>query len=139
VTPARALPVVVLLALSGVLGAQPRARRPIATLRLVSLQGASARGARAALPRVEPGAVRCVRLAHQEDPVAVSRLGPALLVTLYLGARGRAVQVALEPSALPRGLSACLGRALLAWDQGGHPSPTARVLLRLSLAVPAGL
>ncbi|MBI5514878.1 MAG: hypothetical protein HY909_13975 [Deltaproteobacteria bacterium] len=134
----RALPWALALMLPWALQAQPRARRPAPALRLLATHGASARGARAALGRVEPRALVCLREARQEDPVALSRLGPSLLVTLFLGGRGRPVQVALEPSSTPRGLSECLGRAFLTWDQGGHPGPTARVELRLSLVLPPG-
>lgn len=126
------------------LGAQGHARRhrsPPRTaagpvqLRLVRTERASAADAGRALPTVLPAVARCVEVARGVDPASLAALRRLdVVVSLTLG--GRATAVEIDPPVVARGLSACLGDALLTWRQGGVSHPRAAVYLTLALRAP---
>lgn len=79
-----------------------------------------------------PAVTRCVEQARVLDPASLAPLHHVdVVVNLTLG--GRATAVAFDPPLLARGLSACLGAALLTWRQVGVVHPRASVYLGLEL------
>ncbi len=131
-----------LLALASPAAAQGRSRRHrppprIATtrpvdLRLLRTQRASATDAARAMATMLPAVTRCVEQARVLDPASLAALHHVdVVVSLTLG--GRATAVAFDPPLLARGLSACLGGALLTWRQAGVVHPRASVYLGLEL------
>lgn len=133
-----------MLLVASPLAAQGHARRhrppprtppgPIA-LRLLRAERASAADASLALPTVLPAITRCVDLARGVDPAGLAGLRRVdVVVSLTLG--GRATAVEFDPPLVARGLSACLGDALLTWRQSGVSHPRASVYLALELRPP---
>jgi len=130
-----------LLVAASPLAAQGRRRRhrppPRATasrpvdLRLLRTERASAAASSLALPTMLPAVIRCVEQARSVDPAALATIRRVVVVSLTLG--GRATAVTFDPPLLARGLSACLGDALLTWRQPGVIHPRASVFLALEL------
>lgn len=107
------------------------ASRPI-DLRLLRTERASAASASLALPTMLPAVTRCIEQARAVDPAALGSIRHVdVVVSLTLG--GRATAVTFDPPLLARGLSACLGDALLTWRQPGVTHPRASVYLALEL------
>lgn len=130
-----------LLLASSAAPAQGRARRhrrpprPLTgavNLRVLRVERASAEGARLAVPTVLPAVARCLDLARANDPAGFPTFR-RVEVELGLAAGGRAQSVEFDPPLLARGLSACLGGALLTWRQPGATRPRASVYLSLEL------
>lgn len=131
-----------LLVAASPLSAQGRRRRhrppPRATasrpvdLRLLRTERASAASAALAIPTMLPGVDRCIERARAVDPASLATIRRVdVVVSLTLG--GRATAVTFDPPLLARGLSACLGDALLSWRQPGVTHPRASVYLALEL------
>lgn len=107
------------------------ASRPV-DLRLLRTERASAASAALALPTMLPAVTRCIEQARAVDPASVATIRHVdVVVSLTLG--GRATAVTFDPPLLARGLSACLGDALLTWRQSGVIHPRASVYLALEL------
>ena len=129
---------------AGALGAQGRSRRHhqpprlftgSVNLRLLGVEHVPASEARLALPTVLPAVTRCLDEARARDPAPVAALR-RIDVVLHLAPSGRATSVEFDPPLLARGLSACLGSALLTWRQAGVRHPRASLHLGLELRSP---
>ena len=104
-------------------------------LRLLRTERAAADGARLALPTVLPAVCRCFDLVRFADPAALADLR-RIDVVVRLALDGRATAVEFDQPLVARGLSACLGDALLTWRQTGVTHPRASVSLSLELPSP---
>ena len=115
--------------------APPAAFTGPVNLRLLRAERASVADARLALPTLLPAVSRCFDRARSDDPAALADLRRVdVVLSLTLG--GRATAVEFDPPLVARGLSACLGDALLTWRQAGVTHPRASVYLSLELAAP---
>jgi hypothetical protein len=110
----------------------PRAPTAAINLRVLRVERASTEGARLAAPTVLPAVARCLDAARADDPAGLPTVR-SIDVVIGLAAGGRAQAVEFDPPLLARGLSACLGGALLTWRQPGTTRPRASVYLRLEL------
>lgn len=129
--PRAALPLAALLALSAPTGAQPVTTTRPATVTLGMTLRADPNAATQQLALRRSEIVRCIddAAARATDRLASLR---RLLITLRLDRRGHATVIELDPPLLSPGLSECIARVLLSWDQGGRPGARAVVQLRLS-------
>lgn len=120
-----------LIALSTAAGAQPVTTRRPTTVSLGTVLRADPAAAARQLALRRSEIARCIddAAARATDRLAALR---RVLVTLRLDRRGRAVVVELDPPLLSPGLSECIARVLLPWDQGGRPGARAVVQLRVS-------
>lgn len=110
----------------------PRPPTGVVGLRVLRVERASVEGARLAVPTVLPAVVRCLDLARANDPAGLPTTR-RVEVVVGLQAGGRAASVEFDPPLLARGLSACLGEAMLSWRQPGATRPRASVYLSLDL------
>lgn len=110
----------------------PRAFTGLVNLRLLGTERVSPSDAGRALPTVLPAVTRCVEQARSVDPAALAGIR-RVDVVLRLTTGGRATAAEFDPPLLARGLSACLGSALLTWRQAGVSHPRAAVHLGLEL------
>ena len=92
-------------------------------------------GSRPGCPPVPPWGGRGFRLGVFADPGAVADLR-RIDVVVRLALDGRATAVEFDQPLVARGLSACLGDALLTWRQTGVTLPRASVSLSLELPSP---
>jgi hypothetical protein len=116
-------------------GPQPRPAGLPLTLRVTAVEHASAPDARLAAPAVLPAIARCLAEARSVDPAPIAALRRVDLV-LRLRPDGRAAAVEFDQDLRARGLSACLGDALLTWRQARVRHPRAAVHLALELRPP---
>ena len=108
----------------------PLRGRSAVTLQLLRVERTNLARARAALPTMLTPVTRCLDAAREADPVALVHVRRVEII-LGVGADGAANAVEFDPPREVRGLSACLGSALLRWRQGGPSQPMASVYLLL--------